>query len=90
MWSNRPERNNEEFGELLRDVEEREEEELSKWKKMKRFEKIEKLRQDQMFTSENDKTDTAWGGGKSKIYNSRTKSTTPENRKFFPSLMSEN
>ena len=37
------ERNNEEFGELLRDVEKREEEELNKWKKMKRFEKIEKL-----------------------------------------------
>ena len=73
------ERNNKEFGELLRDVEEREEEELNKWKKMKRFEKIEKLRHDQKFTSENDKTDTAWGGGKSKIYNSRIKSTTPEN-----------
>ena len=76
------ERNNEEFGELLRDVEKREEEELSKWKKMKRFEKIEKLRQEQMFTTEIDKTDTAWGGGKSKIYNSRKESTTPENSKI--------
>ena len=71
------ERNNKEFGELLRDVEEREEEELNKWKKMKRFEKIEKLRQEQMFTSEIDKTDTAWGGGiknlqfKNRIYHPR-------------------
>ena len=60
------ERNNEEFGELLIDVEKREEEELSKWKKMKRFEKIEKLRQEQMFTNEIDKTDTAWGGNSQK------------------------
>ena len=80
------ERNEEEFEELLRDIEEKEAEELNKWRKLRRFEKIEKLRQEQRFTNEIDKNDPAWGGGESKIYKSRNKSTTPENNKMIKML----
>ena len=45
-------RNEAEFDNLLKDLEENEIEELNKWRKMERFEKIEKSRQEQGFNEE--------------------------------------